>query len=297
MDIKQLNTFLALCKIQNFTKTADLLGYAQSSITAQIKQLEKELDVKLFERIGKSVSLTLAGKSLIPYATQMVAISSNMKELIAPSDAINGSINIGVAESLCIYRLPRIIKKYKMQHPNIDICLKLLSCDQFLPMLCDNAIDIAFTIGNEIKDASIISQFELPEPILMLSYPENPLTSKAHVASKDFTNEAFVLTEPGCCYRGAFVNDMLASNIKPKVILETNSIQAIKEISMSGLGICVLPQIAVTKEVENKELIPLAYKNNYKICSQLIYHKDKWISPLLLGFINLAKNHWSDAEI
>lgn len=292
MDINQLNTFLTLSKMKNFTKTAELLGYAQSSITVQIQQLEKELGVKLFERIGKNISLTAEGNTLIPYATKILSLSANMKEAVVPSDEAHGSITIGASESLCIYRLPKIIKAYKERHPYIDIYLKLLKCNQFIPFLSDNSVDIAFSIGDRIDQETITSVLELPEPIMILASPNHPLASKDCLSLMDFDQEAFILTEHGCCYRGAFERDLMNVNIELKTVLETDSIQAIKQTAMSNLGICVLPKIAVAEEIIQKTLIPLAYKNNYTIVSQIIYHKNKWISPILADFIQEAASRW-----
>jgi len=296
MDLKQLNTFLTLSKINNFTKTAEILGYAQSSITAQIQQLEKEFGTKLFERIGKNVMLTTEGNALIPYATKILSLSTNMKEALSPSDTMCGRITIGASESLCIYRLPAIIKAYKEKHPNIDIFLKLLKCNQFVPSLSDNTIDIAFTIGDRIDNESIISILELPEPIMILSSPEHPLASIDPICLNDFDKASFILTEHGCCYRGAFEKDFIDTSIEIKIVLETDSIQAIKQTSMINLGICVLPKISVTDEIRKKLLIPLAYNNNYGIVSQMICHKNKWISPLLADFIQDASNRWPYSE-
>lgn len=293
MDLKHLNTFLTLSKIKNFTKTAEILGYAQSSITAQIQQLEKELGTKLFERIGKNVMLTPQGSELIPYATKMLSLSVNMKEAISPSDKMSGSITIGAAESLCIYRLPTIIKAFKEKHPHIDIFLKLLKCDQFIPFLSDNSIDIAFSIGDRIDNEAITSILELSEPIILLASPQHPLASVDQISLKDFAQEAFILTGRGCCYRGAFEKDLADSNIEIKIVLETDSIQAIKQTSMINLGICVLPEISVTEEIQKEILMPLAYKNDYKIVSQILCHKNKWVSPLLNDFIQEASDHWN----
>jgi DNA-binding transcriptional LysR family regulator len=86
------------------------------------------------------------------------------------------------------------------------------------------------------------------------------------------------------------------SNIETKVVLETGSIQAIKQTSMSNLGICVLPEIVVIEEIKSNKLIPLAYKNNYGIVSQLIYHKNKWISPILADFTQVATSRWQQKK-
>ncbi|HKM34150.1 MAG TPA: LysR family transcriptional regulator [Lachnospiraceae bacterium] len=292
MDLKQLNTFLTLSKIRNYTKTAATLGYAQSSITAQIQQLEKELGTKLFECIGKKVMLTSQGNALIPYATKILSLSMNMKESISNSDTMCGSITIGASESLCIYRLPAIIKAYKEKHPNIDIFLKLLNCNEFVPFLSDNSIDIAFTIGDRIDNESITTIIELPEPIMILASPEHHLSSIDKLSLRDFDKESFILTEHGCCYRGAFEKDLLNANVDFEIVLETGSIQAIKQTTMINLGICVLPEISVTEEIQRKMLIPLAYENNYPIVSQIIHHKNKWMSPLLRDFIQEASSRW-----
>lgn len=293
MDLKQLNTFLTLSKIKNYTKTAETLGYAQSSITAQIQQLEKELGTKLFECIGKKVMLTAHGNALIPYATKILSLSANMKDSLSSSDRMCGSITIGASESLCIYRLPSIIKAYKEKHPNVDIFLKLLKCNEFVPFLSDNSIDIAFSIGDRIDNEAITSVLELSEPIMILASPEHHLSSKKKLSLHDFDKEAFILTEHGCSYRGAFEKDIMNTNIDIKIVLETDSIQAIKQTSMINLGICVLPEISVTEEIQRKMLIPLAYDNQYQIVSQIFYHKNKWISPLLEDFIQEASSQWT----
>lgn len=293
MDLNQLTTFLTLSKLKNFTKTAEELDYAQSSITAQIKQLEKELGVRLFERISKTVTLTSEGLALVPYAARIMALSANMKEVVAPAVAMNGSITIGASESLCIYRLPSIIKAYKEKHPNVDIYLKLLKCNQFVPNLTENAVDLAFSIGDRIENGSIQAAKEISEPISILAAPNHPLAVSEHITLRDFEAQAFILTGQGCCYRGAFEKDLMKENIKVKMVLETDSIQAIKQIAMSGLGICVLPDIAVTEEVAAKRLIPIAYQQDYRIVSQILYHKSKWLSPLLSDFIEEASTKWT----
>jgi DNA-binding transcriptional LysR family regulator len=289
MDIKQFITFATLCKVKNFTKTAEILGYAQSSITAQIQQLENELGVRLFERIGKNITLTQEGSALIPYVTKVITLSTEMKNVISSADNGHGCITIGAAESLCCYRLPSIIKAYKIKHPNVDIYLKLADGINFLPLLSDNTIDIAFTIGDRIVNDSVTTVMEIPEPINILAYPEHPLSTFANISARDFNDQSFIFTSPGCCYRAAFERDLKNHHSIPKVVLEASSIQAIKQTAMNGLGLCVLPEIAVQEELKNKKLTVLNYEHNYNIVSQLIHHKDKWISPLLADFIKEAR--------
>lgn len=289
MDLKQLKTFLVLSKIKNYTKTADELGYAQSSISAQIQQLEQELNTKLFDRIGKKIFPTAAGEMLIPYATEMLSLAANVKDRIDCNRSPHGQIVIGASESLCVSLLPEIINSFRNMYPAIELQLKLLNIDESVQQLTDNSIDIAFTIGNQVAHPSIVSSIKNPERILVLAAPTHPLASKDTIDVTDFNKQTFILTGSGCNYRAAFEYDLRSSGISYQVALEAASIQAIKEMTMSGLGLCVLPYLAVQKELDANLLCALPYNNDYKIYVQLFCHNSKWISPYLSDFIGLVK--------
>lgn len=290
MDFRQLKAFLAVSDSLNFTRAAEQLGYAQSSITSQIQQLETELNVKLFERIGKTVMLTHAGKRLLPYAVKILQLSKDLKDDVSNSANPSGTLTIGTSESLSISRLPVILKKYRRLFPEVSINLKLLDCPDFLPCLSNNMIDVAFAIGNKIESEYIVEEIDLIEPICVLAYPDHPLTVKQKVTSQDFENETLLLTNIGCCYRGVFLDLLTENNIAPKIALETGSIQAIKQSALSGLGICVLPKISVKEEIASGKLLPINLNiKDWGIVSQIIYHKDKWLSPALSAFLQLAK--------
>lgn len=291
MDIKLLNTFLMVSDFLNFTKAADALGYAQSSVTAQIRQLEFEMGAVLFERIGKRVTLTQAGRKLAPYATQILQLADNMKNAVSDTERPSGTLTIGTAESLSIYRLPAILKEYRKLYPAVDIELKLLSCSEFPERLSGCTIDIAFAIGAKIETNYTEEVLEVPEKILILACPGHPLTVKKNLKPADFSQEALLLTGKDCCYRGAFIIRMASENVNPRVVLETDSIQVIKQAAMSGLGICVLPEIAVAEEVSEGKLAVLDFDTkDFRIVSQLLHHKDKWLSPAMNEFIRLSND-------
>ena len=290
MDLKQLNTFLMISKLQSFTKAADTLNYAQSSVTTQIKLLEEELGVKLFERIGKNISLTHDGKKLIPYSQQMLKLSTDIKNNISEDEYPKGVLTIGVAESLCVIRLPEIIKEYRKLYPEVEIALKFGSCADFRRYLNDNLIDVAFSLGAKIDGGEFISEIERDEPMLLLAYPGNHLLEKEKILPEDLEGESLILTEVGCSYRAAFERILKDEGISPRITLESGSVHAIKQFTMSGLGISLLPRVAVEEEVKSGKLIPLKWQGaEFEIVSQVLYHKNKWISPALDAFINLCK--------
>ncbi|AGK99821.1 LysR family transcriptional regulator [Desulfoscipio gibsoniae] len=101
MEIRQLKAFVAVAKLYSFTRAAELLDYAQSSITAQVGSLEDELSTKLFERLGRQVVLTKDGEKLLPYAEQILKLTSEAKELVSSSAVPRGALSVGAVETLC----------------------------------------------------------------------------------------------------------------------------------------------------------------------------------------------------
>lgn len=289
MDLKHLQTFLALSEIRNFTKTAESLHYAQSNVTTQIQQLEEELNVRLFERMGKRVALTPAGQELVPYALEMLHLSNDMK--IKFSNQGIGRITIGASESACICRLPAVIRSFQMEHPEAELYLKVMDTHDFVPFLSGNSIDIAFALDAPISNPNINTALRIEETICVFSAPGHPLAEKDKVFLPDFLNQRLVLTGKECCYRKLFERDLSEAAITPKIVLETGSLQVIKETVRSGLGIGVLPRSAIQKELDDRELAVIKYRTGYKIESQLIHHKDKWISQSLKDFIDTVQKH------
>lgn len=288
MDIKQLKTFLTIAKLQSFTLAAQNLGYAQSSITTQIQLLEKEFNVKLFERLGHNISLTLEGKRLLPFAEQILKLSDDAKNAMTYSDLPKGTLVIGAVESLCIMRLPKILKEYRLRYPDVEISLKFGSCADFLRGLKDNTIDIAFFLEEKINEESYVTEISFPEPMGILSSTEHPFAQKDSVHPDDLNGETLILTEAGCGYRALFENILSQYAIKPRSIIETGNVQAIKQLTMSGLGITLLPLIAVEEECSQQRLVKLKWKGpSFEILTQVLYHKDKWISAPLKAFIEL----------
>ncbi|GFZ31299.1 LysR family transcriptional regulator [Clostridium zeae] len=290
MDLKQLNSFITICKLQSFTQAADSLGYAQSTITTQIKLLESELGVKLFERIGKNITLTHQGKKLLPYAKQMLKLSSEIKNVLTSEDVPSGVLTIGAAESLCVLRLPEILKEYRKLYPNVEVSMKFGNCTDFRHFLRDNFIDVAFSLGTRIEASDFITEISFDEPMLLLTAPGHPLLEKNEILPEDIAKESLILTELGCSYRAVFENILNSYNLKANVVLETGSVQAIKQFTMSGLGITLLPKVAVEDELNQGRLVPLNWAGpDFGIVSQVLYHKDKWLSPALKAFLKLSK--------
>lgn len=126
MELRHLNTFKTIVDTGGFKKAADSLGYAQSSVTNHIKELENELGYLLFDRLGKQVVLTQAGKRFLPYALEIIDLYAKSKEAVLNTVDLAGELTIGVSESLLLYWLPTFITNFTKTYPKIELTLKLI---------------------------------------------------------------------------------------------------------------------------------------------------------------------------
>lgn len=290
MEFRQLNTFVTIARLSNFTKAAAQLGYSQSAVTAQIQLLEKELRTHLFERLGKNISLTPEGERFLVYAKQILKLCDEAKNSLTTSDVLKGTLTIGATESLCAVRLPRLFKEFHERYPEVEIILKMENCSECLTLLRENQIDVAFVISQKHSASEFINGMELLEPLVLLAIPGHPLTLKKHVFLEDIADYTIIVSERGCSYRSVFQKSLNDAGITPKSIMETGSIQAIKQLTMSGLGVTLLPRIAVEEELDRKQLAELNWAGApFSLTTQMIYHKDKWISAALRAFMDLTK--------
>jgi len=288
MELRQLNTFITIAKLKSFSKAAQELQYAQSSITSQIQRLEQELNARLFERLGHTISLTSEGNNLLPIAKEMLKLSNDAKNIAGSSSKPTGTLVIGAVESLCVTRLPKLFKEYRLRYPEVELLIKFGSKDIFLHSLKDNTLDIAFFVDQKIVESDFITTLEIPEPMALLCSPEHSFAKMEKVYPKDLSDEPLILTEPSCGYRILFNSVMSQFHIKFRSVIETGNVQAIKQLTLSGMGIAFLPQTAVEEELQQKRLVKLKWMGpEFYIYTQALHYKTKWMSASLKAFIDL----------
>lgn len=284
MEIRHLQTFISIVELEGFTKAADHLGYAQSTITSHIKILENELGEALFDRLGKKVVLTSAGKNLVPYAKQMLQVYKEIKNMTSAPNGVSGDLIIGAGESLTIYRLGEILKEYKKCFPNVNIILRDSICSDLRSKLHSGELDIILTIEPEITDTDLSVQNLKDELMVIIGAPDADFS--------EATKESIIFSEKGCSFRTAFEKHLKQRNIRYANPLEFSSIEAIKKCVMNGLGISFLPYYAVSDEVKGGALKMVEAEQPFdKFSTQLAYHKNKSISLPMSKFIEITLKH------
>lgn len=289
MEIRHLQTFITIAELGSFTKAAEYLGYAQSTITAHIQILENELGESLFDRLGKKIVVTNMGKELVPYATQMLQIYKEIKNITSDSKSVSGDLVIGAGESLSVYRLGKILKEYKKNFPKVNIILKNSTCSDLRRRLYTGEMDIVFTIEPEIIDKDLTVQKLMDETMVVIGEPNADLEFLNNNYDNQEARENIIFSEKGCSIRISFENYLKNKKIKYFNPLEFSSVEATKKCVMNGLGISILPLYAVKNEVKEGKIKILELKEPFeKYSTQLSYHKNKRISLAMSKFIEIT---------
>lgn len=291
MDTKHLNTFLTAAKLLNFTQTAKLLNFAQSSITAQIKSLEKELETPLFERLGKRIYLTEAGIQLKQHAEKILKLDEEIRSAVKKENVSKAVLTIGAQESQCTYRLPGILQEFKQLHPQVALIFKPVHTREIAKnLLQSDLINLAFITDIRKEMTTIYTETLLQEEIVFVISPTHHLNKRGTCTLEEIAQETILLTEKGCSYRTLFEKAIQFEGIYPDHIIEFVSIEAIKQCVIAGLGISLLPRMVVEKELRCGSLIeltlPLALNQIY---TEMAWHKDKHIPSYLEDFIRISR--------
>ncbi|MFP7494319.1 LysR family transcriptional regulator [Terribacillus saccharophilus] len=290
MQINHLKTFAMAAKTLNFTKTAQLLDYAQSSVTAQIKALEKEYDTELFQRLGKRIYLTEAGVKMEQYAKRILTIHDEMEQEFSESTEEKGTILIGACESQCIYRLPALLHFIRDHYPQVQVILKpVQSSKNAEKMLQEGELDLAFIMDQNQHYDLLKSVALFQEEIVLVGAPSHPLSARPSVGLDEVVQHPLILTEKDCAYRAELERAMQEKNLHAENIIEFGSIEAIKQCVTAGMGLSYLPLMTVEKELQKEELSFVKLEMQLsQPTTRLLWHKNKRITKVMQDVIDFS---------
>ncbi|GCF77669.1 LysR family transcriptional regulator [Bacillus cereus] len=286
MEMRHVKTFCAIVKYGNFSKAAHALGYAQSTVTAHIKLLESDLNIPLFDRLGKKVLLTKAGHQFHPYALELLAIYEKAQEIPQNNDSLEGTLTITSNESLAVYRLPQLLRTYKQENPKVNIVLETTTNEQAMNKLRERETDVIFIIGESMEHNDFITRTFCNETFGWILPTHYSTHSNPFCLLKD---TQFIFTEQSCGYRPMVDRFLRQSGTIPAKTFETSNVEVIKQSVMCELGISILPYIVVQESCQKEQLCYQPIETPTVIQSHVIYHKSRWISPVLQSFLTLLK--------
>lgn len=290
MELRQLKTFVTVARLLSFNRAAEILNYAQSTVSSQIKLLEEEFGLPLFDRLGKRILLTEAGHMLLQYSQKMLNIEKETLSKVSGWKKPHGSISIRMPQSIGTYYLPTILSKFHTSFPKVGFDISSCAYDVILNELRSGIIDIAFLLADTIPFSELKAELLRVEPLVVVSSSNHPIAENNNLQSSNLAEQSIFLPKHDCSYKMIFEQILIEEKIEPVTFIEINSLEAIKQCILKGLGVAMIPLMAIEKEVTQKEMIILSWPEEaLETGILMIWHKDKWLSPTLEAFMNTVK--------
>ncbi|MBR1455955.1 MAG: LysR family transcriptional regulator [Oscillospiraceae bacterium] len=245
MEIRNLTTFLKVAALRNFTHAAKALGYSQSNVSAQIAQLEEEIGVPLFNRIGRQVSLTQFGEELLPYAQQLCSIAVKMENLTKTEAFLGGTVRVGLTDSISELLLEDALLAFHKRFPHVQVEISLDTTEMLLERLKKGELDAACVITVPLPATEWTIWAEHLISIVIAANPGLSLCAKSKCTLEELIRQKLVLMETSAPYSLQFEKALAEQHLECRPVFRLQSAQTAVHMIQQGPFATVLPYYAV----------------------------------------------------
>ena len=292
MELKNLRTFQAVVDQGSYQKAADALGYTQSTVTVHIQQLEEELGIPLFERVGRGMALTQVGRQALIQARELLLAADRLSRLGQERQAPSGTLRVDMAETLLCYKTQPVIQKFRKLAPQVRLIIRSRNCldiaENIRSGACDLGVGYDMDWSRDMLEVEPMGEYE----VILLASPE--FCHPDFVTRGQRKPVSLVTDEPDSIFRRRLEAYLRARDITLDATLELWSIETIKRCVMSNLGFTYLPRFAAQGELKDGRLIELAAPiSGVRFPTLCARHKNRWVTPAMELFIALLGENLS----
>jgi len=295
MEFDQLKGFYQVAKLRSFTGAASKLYLTQPAISLQVKALERELGERLFERVGRRITLTSAGEILYQLAEQVVGKLDEIKSVMGEIHRVErGRFTLGASDTTSLYFIPELIKEFRRAHPNIELVLVNRISQEVVRRVVDCEVDLGI-VSLPVTEARLQVVPLLKHPLACVVSADHPLAARKHLRPEDLKGESMVALERGCTTQKEIDAFLGANGVTPKTVIELGSFEIIKKFVEIGLGIAIMPERAARTGADGIRLVHFA-KSAPHIELAAVYRKDRFLPHTARAFLDLAVGHFKNGK-
>ncbi len=289
MEFDQLKGFYYVAKLGSFTAAAGRLYLTQPAISLQVKALEKELGERLFDRVGRKIRLTHAGKAIFSEAEDLVGKLDEIQRIAEEFKSLDrGRLALGASDTTSIYVLPDLLKRFVERYPNVDLSISSFFSSEVARRVLDREVDLGI-VTLPVRDAKLKLEV-LPlfqQRLVCIVAPGHRLATRKRVGIEEFGKERLILLEKGSSTRQQICDLLNSGGNLTKPALELSNFEIIKRYVSVGLGISVVPEATV--DPRSDALCPLKLKKNLTLTSGIVYRRDRKMTHSTSAFLEMAK--------
>ena len=289
MEHRRIKTFITVATLLNFNRAADVLNCAQSTVSAQIRSLEEEFGVPLFDRLGKRVVLTEAGQVFLRYAGKMQSLRDETFAQVSGASASQGLLTVRAPQSVATRYLPEVIRRFGERFPQVNLDISTCAFHNLRQELGSGIVDVAFLLSDTFVARELNGEMMQTESLGLFVGAGHALAGREAVKLTDLAGETLILPKHDCSYRMGFERSLSEAGVRPGRIVEYNSVSGIVASLGLGLGVALLPEMAVAGFPEHG-LVRLPWEEEpLETCLLMIWHRGKWVSPAVKHFMAVAR--------
>ncbi len=294
MADRRLQVFHTVARLLSFTKAAESLHMTQPAVTFQIRQLEEYFNTRLFDRTHNKISLTEAGVRVFDYADRIISLYSEMDNRVRElTGDVSGIVIIGASTTIAEYVLPSLLGEFRKAHANINIRLKISNSDGIVHMVEDNTIDVGI-VESPISNKNLVVEVCWHDKLVFICLPDHPLAKRSSIKATDLLGLPFVCREEGSGTR-EYMCEYLAANGMPlsdlDLSLEVGNPEAVKSAVEAGLGVSIVSQATVIKELKLHSLVALPLDPPLERPFSIVYQRQKFRLRAMEEFMKFAQEH------
>lgn len=286
--LHQLKVFRQVAVSMNYTKAADKLGLSQPAVSIQLKQLENNLDIFLFEKIGKTLYLTQAGKELKQFCDELFVSFDNIDMTLSGlKGELAGDFCLSAVTS-AKYFTPHLLGAFHKRHPKVNFHLDIVNREQIIQRLQENKDDLVI-MGLIPDSMPLVKHPFVDNQIVLIASPQHSLAQRKTIPLTELADHAFIHREQGSGTRKAFEEVLKANNVQLKVNMTLGNSETIKQAVMADLGISAVSRHSVALELATDTLVELQVEGFPLVRSwYLVHHESKHLSPIAKAFVDFV---------
>nr|WP_297174609.1 LysR family transcriptional regulator [uncultured Agathobaculum sp.] len=292
MELRQISTFIRVAQFKSFSKAAESMGYSQSAVTVQIRQLEEELHTRLFDRIGKRISLTDPGEQFLERAYEVLNEVNKARLSVADAGELHGRLHIGTIESLCFFKLPAVLREYWKRHPKVVVRVTTGEPEMLVEKMERGELDLAYILDEPQYKNNWRKLMEQQERVVFVASPAlgEELGRIPQLTFNHLLDKPFYLTERNANYRRVLDHFLVSHDTRLTPFLECSDTSFIIKMLELNRGISLLPWYAVEQSIRQGRL-SLVNVTDFHITlyRQIFSHKEKWRTREMDEFVHLIE--------
>ena len=292
MDFDQLKGFYQVARLKSFTKAAGKLYLTQPAISLQVKALEKELGVRLFDRVGRKIALTDAGESLVRLAEEILGKVSEVRVVMDDlSQLRRGRFSLGTSDTTALYFIPALVKEFRGAHPNVEMVIHNRVSQEIVRRVMDCEVDVGI-VSLPVEDPRLEVVPLLENSVACVVALDHRFAHRKMIRPRELAGEAFVSLEKSTTTQRRIDAFLSRHGVTPRTVIELGSFEIIKKFVGIGLGISIIPICAVDPRVDGLSVVRFA-RHAPTLQLGLVHRKERFLPQSAQAFVALARAHFS----